>query len=190
MEPIISKNIIHRLKAGDVTAFDEFYSITKDQIYKTVYVLAPNKQEVDEMVNEMYFQVWKSIKNYNEGSPFNYWLNGLVFRQVKHWRLNAWKRHNLFDKLLKNKETEIENDVVNSGDDHPFLLSIIDKMSFKLKEVILLYYFYNYSQNEIAIILNIPVGTVKSRHHSALNYLRKFYKNSEGKEWEVFINVK
>lgn len=190
MEPIISENIIHRLKAGDVSAFDELYSVTKNQIYKTVYVLVPNKQEVDEIVNEIYFQVWKSITNYNEGSPFNYWLNGLVFRQVKHWRLKAWKRHNLFYKLLKNKENQVGNNVVNSGGDYPVLLSIIDKLSFKLKEVILLYYFYDYSQNEIAIILNIPVGTVKSRHHSALVYLRKFYKNSSETEWEGFLNVK
>lgn len=182
MEPIISENTIHRLKAGDVTAFDELYLVTKDKIYKTVFVLAPNKQEVDEIVNEIYFQVWKSISNYNETSPFIYWLNGLVFRQVKQWKLKAWKRQNLFVRILENNNSLIENKVENNsmGEDKQQLLSILDNMSYKLKEVILLYYFYNYNQKEIAIILNIPVGTVKSRHHTALKYLRKEKLKREG----------
>jgi RNA polymerase sigma-70 factor, ECF subfamily len=189
MEPIISEDLIRRLKAGDVSAFDEFYSATKDKIYKTVYVMAANKQEVDEMVNEIYFQIWKSISNYNVQLPFNYWVNGLVFRQVKRWRLKAWKQHNLFQMVLKNINSINKGTVMNNHEDgQDQLLSIIEKMSYKLKEVILLYYFYNYSQKEIAIILNIPVGTVKSRHHSALNYLRKFLK--EPIERGDFKNVK
>ena len=89
MEPNITPEVIYRLKAGDLTAFDEMYIATIKKVYGTVYILAPNKQEVNEIVNEIYFQVWKSITNYNESSPFLYWLNGLVFRQVKNWKLKA-----------------------------------------------------------------------------------------------------
>jgi RNA polymerase sigma-70 factor, ECF subfamily len=86
MEPILTTEVIYRLKTGDLTAFDEMYIATIKKVYGTVYILAPNKQEVNEIVNEIYFQVWKSISNYDESSPFLFWLNGLVFRQVKNWK--------------------------------------------------------------------------------------------------------
>jgi RNA polymerase sigma-70 factor, ECF subfamily len=186
-------DIIQRLKAGDFTAFDEFYAATKEKVYRTVYILVVNKQEVEEIVNEVYFQIWKSISNYNESSPFSYWLNGLVFRQVKQWRLKAWKRKNLLEKLLNNIYFLNEGDAGTDmliGERRRTLLSTLDTMSYKFKEVVVLYYFHDYSQREIAMILNIPMGTVKSRHHSALKHLRKYYMDINDLDKEEFFSVK
>lgn len=187
------ENIIQRLKAGDITAFDEFYAATKEKVYRTVYILAVNKQEVEEIVNEVYFQIWKSISNYDEAFPFSYWINGLVFRQVKQWRLKAWKRKNLLEKLLNNKHFLNDGDTGTDlliGERRKSLLSTIDTMSYKFKEVIVLYYFHDYNQREIAVILDIPIGTVKSRLHSALKYLRKYYMDINDLDKEEFFSVK
>jgi RNA polymerase sigma-70 factor (ECF subfamily) len=180
MESIIRTDVIQRIKAGDIKAFDELYLATINKVYKTVYILAPNKQEVDDIVSEIYYQVWKSIHNYNESSPFLYWLNGLVFRQIKNWKLNAWKRMKLYQKkmMLETEHFRTIDDDILKDENKQLLLSLLDNMSYKLKEVLVLYYFYEYSLKEIATVLNIPIGTVKSRHHLALKHLRKLYENA------------
>lgn len=180
MESIISTDVIQRIKAGDIKAFDELYTATINKVYKTVYILAPNKQEVDDIVSEIYYQVWKSIHNYNQSSPFLYWLNGLVFRQIKNWKLKAWKRMQLFQKqkMLETEHFRSIDDHILKDENKQLLLSLLDNMSYKLKEVLVLYYFHEYSLNEIASFLNIPIGTVKSRHHLALKHLRKLYEKA------------
>jgi RNA polymerase sigma-70 factor (ECF subfamily) len=62
------------------------------------------------------------------------------------------------------------------------LLSLLENMSYKLREVLVLYYFYEYSLKEISMVLNIPVGTVKSRHHLALKHLHKLYENASAND--------
>ncbi|MNI95983.1 ECF RNA polymerase sigma factor SigW [compost metagenome] len=49
----------------------------------------------------------------------------------------------------------------------------MNRLPFKLKQVIILHYLQEYSQEEIAAILEIPLGTVKSRIHAALQKLRQ-----------------
>lgn len=53
------------------------------------------------------------------------------------------------------------------------LLASVGRLPFKLKQVIILHYLNEYSQEESAAILGIPLGTVKSRIHAALQKLRQ-----------------
>ncbi|MBS7530882.1 sigma-70 family RNA polymerase sigma factor [Hazenella sp. IB182353] len=177
MKTMISTEVIQRLKKQDIRAFDELYSATIKDVYHTVYILASNKQEVDDIVSEIYYQVWKSIHNYNESLPFPHWLNGLVFRQVKNWKRKAWKRMQLFRKkmILETEQFDSIDDDLLKDENKQLLLSLLENMSYKLKEVLVLYYFYEYSQKDIASVLDIPIGTVKSRHHLALKHLRKLF---------------
>ncbi|MNH35028.1 ECF RNA polymerase sigma factor SigW [compost metagenome] len=58
------------------------------------------------------------------------------------------------------------------------ILAFVDRLSNKLREVIVLRYYHESSFEEIATLLRIPVGTVKSRHHAAIRKLRHLVDNS------------
>ncbi|GIO28913.1 hypothetical protein J2TS6_00540 [Paenibacillus albilobatus] len=60
------------------------------------------------------------------------------------------------------------------------LFSLVRQLSYKLRVVVILRYFHDYALEEIADILQIPVGTVKSRHHLALKELRKRFEMTGG----------
>lgn len=53
------------------------------------------------------------------------------------------------------------------------LLELVKTLSYKHREVIIMRYFHEYSLDEIALLVGIPVGTVKSRLHTAHRQLRK-----------------
>jgi len=53
------------------------------------------------------------------------------------------------------------------------LLELLNHLSYKLRIVVVLRYYHEYSLTEISELLAVPLGTVKSRHHQALKELRK-----------------
>jgi RNA polymerase sigma-70 factor (ECF subfamily) len=66
------------------------------------------------------------------------------------------------------------------------LLELVNTLSYKHREVVIMRYFHEYSLDEITLLIEIPVGTVKSRLYTALKILRKEMENLPiGKEDQV-----
>lgn len=175
---------LERMIAGDQAAFEVIYEYTREDIYRTVAFLVYDKQDINDIVNEVYLQMFKSLPKYEKNRQFRFWLHGLVIRQVQDWRRKVWRRV----RLLKRKQSlEVEqfvhtDDSVLQKETSQELSVVIQDLSYKLRVVIILRYFHDYSLDEIATVLGIPVGTVKSRHHLALKELRKKYQDDpEGK---------
>lgn len=71
---------------------------------------------------------------------------------------------------------DFSNDIIDKISNQ-LLVKLVDELPYKLKQVIILRYLNDYSQEEVARILEIPIGTVKSRINAALNKLREKVKN-------------
>lgn len=164
---------------GDRAAFEKLYEYTKDDVYRTVSFLVFNKDDVQDLVSEIYIKLLKSLPNYDLNRPFWFWLHGLIVRQVQDWRRKIWRRLHLFDKSKDKFEMPSEvmkiDQVILQKETRNELVYLVQKLSYKLRVVIILRYFHDYHLDEIASLLNIPVGTVKSRHHLAIKKLREKY---------------
>ncbi|GEM_PF-4184385 len=57
---------------GEITAFEKIYEYTRDDVYRTVSYLVINKDDVNDIVNEIYIQMLKSLPNYDMNRPFDY----------------------------------------------------------------------------------------------------------------------
>jgi len=66
------------------------------------------------------------------------------------------------------------------------VIPAVEKLSFKLKEIVVLRYYQNCPLEEIAAILQIPIGTVKSRHHLAMKKLREHFEQRINREEASF----
>ncbi|WJE50625.1 sigma factor [Bacillus cereus] len=65
MDEIELKEWIQRMASGDQQAFQVIYEFTCKDIYRTVAFLVVDKQDVEDIVNEVYIQMWKSVVNYD-----------------------------------------------------------------------------------------------------------------------------
>ncbi|SIR41885.1 RNA polymerase sigma-70 factor, ECF subfamily [Paenibacillus macquariensis] len=72
---------------------------------------------------------------------------------------------------------DFTHEVVDKLSNHSLLMNV-EHLPYKLKQVVILHYLSEYSQEEVANILRIPLGTVKSRIHAALQKLRHKQKNN------------
>ncbi len=178
----ISTEIIQRAQQGD----DDAYQLIYDHYYKHVYTyalrLSQNDADAKDIAQETFLQVYKSIRDLQKPDYFPLWLNRIVYS----------KFHRI---LSKQKETAIEQDTLqyhvdqsqkaknynesNLLDDEEVIKQMITKLSDKQREVIQLVYYEQYTTNEIAKLLNLPEGTVKSRVFEAKKALRKQIKEFE-----------
>ncbi|WP_195575184.1 sigma-70 family RNA polymerase sigma factor [Paenibacillus sp. 1001270B_150601_E10] len=169
--------LIIRMREGDTEAFQELYHATKDYTYRLIYFLATNKQDTADIMSEVYLELFRVWEKYDPEQPFHAWLNGIIVRQVRNWKRGIWRKFRLLERV-KSHSGEESSICLEGQFDAIYaqmeVLPAVEQLSLKLKEVIVLRYMHDYSLQEIASMLNIPIGTVKSRHHLALKQLRRY----------------
>ncbi|WP_409345262.1 sigma-70 family RNA polymerase sigma factor [Paenibacillus sp. MBLB4367] len=166
--------LIKRMADGDPDAFEAVYRMTCEDIYRTVLFLVNDRYDAVDIVSDIYMNVWKTIGSYDTSKPFRYWLHGLALRRVGHYRRGRWRTFRLFEKQKAYMPiaTGMNDDQLLRREGRDELLAHVFRLSYKLRAVIILRFFHEYSLEEIAALLQIPIGTVKSRQHLALRQLR------------------
>ncbi|OFD46427.1 RNA polymerase, sigma-24 subunit, ECF subfamily [Bacillus mycoides] len=175
MDEVELKERLYKMESGDQEAFQVIYKLTSKDIYRTVVFLLGNQhQDVDDIVNEVYIKMWKSVTNYDMNRSFRFWLHGLVVKQVQDWRRKSWRRFRISEKkkMYEQDRSYIMDEGILHKETRSELVEVVQKLSYKHREVVIMRYFHEYSLDEIAALLQIPVGTVKSRLHIALKRLR------------------
>ncbi|MEN3130452.1 RNA polymerase subunit sigma [Bacillus cereus] len=168
-------NLIQFTLSGNKEAYSELYDKTIQEVYKTAHFLIEDKTDVDDVVQEIYIQLYESLRKYDSEKPFRPWLIGLAIKQIHSYRRKRWMRLRIIKKAEEQRkpvQIDFSNDVVSKISSKK-LIELIHKLPYKLKQVIILRYLHDYSQEEVAQILHIPIGTVKSRIHAALKKLRQ-----------------
>lgn len=74
--------LVERILSGSQEAYSELYDITIQDVYKTAHFLIEEKTDVDDVVQEIYIQLYQSLSKYNRERPFRPWLMGVVIRQI------------------------------------------------------------------------------------------------------------
>ncbi|PFB31590.1 RNA polymerase subunit sigma [Bacillus cereus] len=168
-------NLIQLTLSGNKEAYGELYDKTIQEVYKTAHFLIGDKTDVDDVVQEIYIQLYESLRKYDNEKPFRPWLIGLAIKQIHSYRRKRWMRLRIVKKAEEQRkpvQIDFSNDIVSKISNQK-LIELIHKLPYKLKQVIILRYLHDYSQEEVAQILHIPIGTVKSRIHAALKKLRQ-----------------
>ncbi|MBE1444616.1 sigma-70 family RNA polymerase sigma factor [Paenibacillus sp. OAS669] len=179
---------LDRLMTGDDEALEVIYGMTRKKVYGTVGMLVRNKQDVNDIVNEIYYQLWRALPSYDRRRPFLFWLNGIVIRQVNHWRRQIWRRFRLIEKhsrLGEEPQVELPGEALIESEFQRELQGTINQLPYKLRIVVIYRFYYDYTYEQIAELLQIPTGTAKSRVHLALKQLRKrFDTELDGEEYQ------
>ncbi|HDR7914649.1 TPA: sigma-70 family RNA polymerase sigma factor [Bacillus wiedmannii] len=168
-------DLIQLTLSGNKEAYSELYDKTIQEVYKTAHFLIEDKTDVDDVVQEIYIQLYESLRKYDSEKPFRPWLIGLTIKQIHSYRRKRWMRLRIIKKAEEQRkpvQIDFSNDVVSKISNQK-LIELIHKLPYKSKQVIILRYLHDYSQEEVAQILHIPIGTVKSRIHAALKKLRQ-----------------
>jgi RNA polymerase sigma-70 factor (ECF subfamily) len=140
---------------------------------KLCIYLCRNTTEAEDLYQETWLKVIRNFHKYDIHRPFEKWLYSICINTFKNMRKTSARKHEF---LFSTKEKE---DICISSiphqdipqEDYYRLYEAISKLPHKHKVVVVLRYFKDYSEKDVAEILKIPVGTVKSRLNKAKKLL-------------------
>ncbi len=158
------------------SVFAEFLAAELPGAYRLAGYLLADSAEAQDAVQEASVRAWRAWAKLREREKFHSWFNQILVN-VCRTRLHKRSRHRTVD----------VDDVDLEGGD-PFKASLardavgraLGSLSNELRMVVVLRYWGELSLAEIADRLRIPIGTVKSRHHAALQALRRRIGPAEG----------
>lgn len=193
MKEVELKPWLIRMGQGEEEAFHHVYELTRDYTYRLIYFLASDKVDVPDMMSEVYLELYRCREQFDPEQLFTPWFNGLIVRQVRSWKRSLWRRFRLLERAKRiarpvNRDTAMEEHTCALSD-RLEVIPAVEQLPLKLKAVIVLRYYQDCSLEGIAKQLNIPVGTVKSRHHAALKQLRRYLaQRQHGEELTSYVH--
>ncbi len=179
--------LVDRFKGGDQTAFDEMVSRYWDRIYSMVHQLLRNTQDAEEVTQDAFIRAHRGLVNFRGDSAFSTWLYQIATNLARNRYWYWWRRKRdktiSFDQPIGidgegtladiiPAEVETPDDITVTQEFVDRIGQAMEKLGAKHREILILRNVKNLSYEEIAEILGISVGTVKSRIARARESLR------------------
>lgn len=184
----LDQMLVNRFKSGDHSAFDEMVSRYWDRIYAMVHQLLRNPQDAEEVTQDAFIRAHRGLENFRGESAFSTWLYQIATNLARNrywywWRRKRDKTISFDQPVGDNNETPLADIFVTDAEDTPDNVTInrefvdqiaatMERLNKKHREILILRNIKNLSYEEIAVVLGISVGTVKSRIARARENLR------------------
>lgn len=142
-------------------------------IYRSALFLTKSKELAEDISQEVFLKAFDKYHTFNQTKPIKPWLYQIMLNLTRTEYRKKIKYVTLDDMNdLPNDDTFTEQLVLKSEEDKALWLQI-NKLRPKLREVLVCHFYLDMTLDEVAKILNIPLGTCKSRLNAALKKLRK-----------------
>lgn len=168
--------LVQLLKQRSKAAFDYLYDNYSGALYNVILSILQDKELAADVLQEVFIKIWKQIDKYDatKGRLFTWMVNisrNTCIDTLRSKGYNAQKQNRELTENVYDAAGEINIEINNIG-----LRKIVHTLKNEYKVLVELAYFQGYTQDEISKILNIPLGTVKTRLRSALIQLKGFLK--------------
>jgi len=162
-------------KQGDKEAFEKLIVENKVAMYKVAISILRNDEDAGDAISETIFKAYKSIKNLKDVNFFKTWLIRILINECNY--MLKQKRRIVSIENYQVADTTNEHNV---SDDSIDIQIALDKLDKELKLIVVLYYYNKMKIEEIANILNIAEGTIKSRLYTARKKLYEILNCEKG----------
>lgn len=158
----------------DPAFFAVLFEQYKNLVYKTAFLMLGEVDEAEEALQEVFVLVYRSLDVYDpQKGALTTWLHRITVNYCLGQR-----RKRRLDWLPMDEEELAESSPYNESDfgalaEREAMIQAIGRLGERLQVVVILHYYWDLPYAEIAQILEIPLGTVKSRINLAIRSLRK-----------------
>lgn len=150
---------LEKAMAGDKEAFSRIIIQNKEAMYKTAIVILKNEDDACDALQDALIKMYRNISKLENKEAFNFWSRRIIVNCCYDIINKNKKVVDITTKIAENFE-ETREDIYDCEDS---LVQTLEKIEPDLRLTATLYYYNDLSTKEIGEILQIPVGTVKSR---------------------------
>lgn len=181
----IESQLVEKSMDGDLDAFEELVLLFDKKVYNYCLRMTNNRNDAEDLAQEVFLKVYKNLKNFRKDSKFSTWIYRIAYNTcVDNYRKKRFKLLPL-NKIIDEEQQEIDipspgplpEEQVISNEKYSLIKECIAQLKPRYKSAIILRDIHNYSYREIAEILDVPIGTVKSDINRGRALLRKALKS-------------
>jgi RNA polymerase sigma-70 factor, ECF subfamily len=170
------EQLLEQIYKKDSKAFTTLYDMYSKNLYGVIFNLLNNKEESEDVLQEVFVKIWKNLDTYNEGKGrFFTWIVNIA-RNAAIDKLRSKGHKNTSKNLSTDNFVHIldHNSSATNKIDAIGIRDFISKLKPKCIRLIDLLFFKGYTQQEASEELEIPLGTVKTQNRNCINELRTY----------------
>jgi RNA polymerase sigma factor (sigma-70 family) len=190
-QAIPDEELVARTQAGDPGAFDDLVRKFTPRLYGLVYNMTSNHEDTNDLLQEVFAKAYRSIKGFQGKSSFYTWIHTIAVNRTLNFLKKRGRRYSVsLDDVDRSIETDPEFMELTATSDpvretglrelQKRLNESLLKLSPKHRAVVTMFDIQGMPHAEIAKILKVSEGTVRSRlfyaHRELQNYLDEFRK--------------
>lgn len=185
--------MLDRARRGDADAFEQLVVKYQTQIYQLCFRITGNREDAADMTQEAFLKAWRNLEHFQGDSAFSTWLYRLASNACLDL-LRSAKRRPQMPLTLSDEDGELQTvepadaaptpeECVIAEEERSHLTQAMARLDVQQRQLLTLRVVNELSYEEIATVLKLKVGTVKSRLARARDQLRKNLKiigNTQG----------
>lgn len=181
------QDLVAGLVASDQQSFRRLYDKFSSSLYGTIVSWIKDTEVAENLLQDVFIKAWKNRERYNESK-------GRLFTWLYKISRNICIDYYRSRRYKNSKADVITDDISNVLSDNSTFARSVDTIMLRKfvnglrheeKEVIDLMYFKGFTQCEIAELLSMPLGTVKTRANRAVKNLRRVFMNDGEKAMQL-----
>lgn len=169
---MVSRDLLEACRRGDAGAFEELVEQTQRQVYTLAYRLVGDRHEAEDVAQEAYLRVFRSLRGFRQEARFETWL----YRIVTNAAFSHLRRKGRFgDVLAEGQESAVEEPEVRPVEaaiDRDEVKRALQGLTLGARTVVVLKDVYGLSCQEIADEMGLSEAAVKVRLHRARKRLK------------------
>jgi len=181
LRQLTDEQLMARAKAGNNAAFEELYHRFARRLKGFFFLqLGSDEELAADATHDVFLRVYEARNRYQEGKSVSTWLFTIAYNICRnHYRSNAYETQlsaTLDAEPISEEQIEIQLDAAALDD---ALAQVLSELPPPLHQLFSLHYQEELTIPQVAEIVGIPEGTVKSRLHKTMNIIRKKLKRYE-----------
>lgn len=166
---IVTNQFIEDLKNNDEVAFEKLYNEYVKLIYHIAYSYTYNREDAEDIVNEVFMKIMRSIDKYNHQNKFKEWICQITRNHCINYITRNKERQNILDDEIINKTPDL------TKESRDLMIIFEENLDEDTIHIMILRFIYNYKFKEIAVTLGMTIGKVQGLYYDGLEILRKVY---------------
>lgn len=144
----------------------------QDKVFRLCYAMLGDRARAEEVCQEVFVRIWKALPGFRGDASVSTWIYSIARNACLTARHSRGSRPGL---SLENPSIRLEAErewaSSQKPDRRPDVLGLVSELPDKYREVVLLFYMEERSYEEVASMLDLPLGTVKTLLHRARKQL-------------------
>ena len=174
------QGLLLQARDGNIVAFTQIVDTFQKPVYSLCYRMLGNAQDAEDAAQETFLRAYKSMHRYDQARSFSTWLLSIAAHycidQIRKARFKLISIEELAIPDIPDKEQGVEVKI-NRNEEQEKIRGLLKVLSPTDRACVVMYYWHDFSYDEICTALSLTSSAVKSRLHRARRMMAKQWKN-------------